>query len=148
MNRYGNDFRWSNTGRYGREYDQWGARTGYDRDFGFRGSRAGRFYDRDFSGYQPRDFGGQPYNYGGGFNLNNRYDQAQYGRWNRGYDQQFTGRGPRSHEMRDRGSFGPEWIEERVMRQRSYPSPWDEAHPGATRFGLGYGQGRGQFIYK
>jgi hypothetical protein len=32
---------------------------------------------------------------------------------------------------------------------RGYPSPWEDSHPGVnTGFGLGFGQGRGQFIYK
>ena len=150
MNRYGSDFRWGGTGRYGREYEQWGARGGYDQDFGFRGSRAGSFYDRDFSGYQPRDVGAsQPYNYGGGFSLNNRYDREMNGRWSRGYDRNFAGRPRRFNEMGGQGAYAPQWVEERIMRQRSYPSPWNDDHPGQSYgFGLGYGQGRGQFIYK
>ena len=136
MDRYGADYRWGSTGRYGREYEQWGARNAYDQDFGFRGSRAGSFYDRDFSGYQPRDFGGRS---------TQRFQPGYSGPWNQRYD-----RGFRASQMRGQGSHGPDWHEEeRVMRQRSYPSPWNESHPGQNfGFGLGYGQGRGQFIYK
>lgn len=145
MDRYGADFGRGSRGRYGREYEQWGASAGYDRDFGFRGSREGSFYDRDFSGYHPREFGGRDF-----ARFTERYDQGFSGRGDPRFDQQrYTGRGRRFPEMRGQGSYGPDWHEHYLMRQRRYPSPWDESHPGQTySYGLGYGQGRGQFIYK
>jgi hypothetical protein len=132
MDRYGADFYRRPMTRYGGEYQQWGAGPRYDYDYGSRGGRSGRFYDRDFSGYNPHGFGfraGPRYDRGfmerGGYSHRPSYDQS-YGGYNRGA-----------------------WDEVRQMGGRRYPSPWDESHPGQTYgFGLGYGQGRGQFIYK
>ena len=132
MDRYGGDF-YRRPMRYGGEYQQWGGMPRYDREFadrGYRGDRAGRFYDRDLSGYEQGGYGyrGAP-----------RYDRG----------------------FMDRGRFGGQQRYDRLFRPnedpsywyamrdaRPYPSPWDESGPGRLPFALGYGQGRGQFIYK
>ena len=130
MDRYGGDFYRRPMTRYGGEYQQWGAMPRYDREFGYRGDRTGRFYDRDFSGYEPRTFRPSP-----------RYDRGYTSRGygNERYGQQYRPMyGP---------SYGNSWYATRDTR--GYPSPWDESHPGQNYgFGLGFGQGRGQFIYK
>src|SRR5215218_3800695 len=69
MDRYGGDFNRRPMMRYGGEYQQWGGMPRYDRDFGYRGDRTGRFYERDFSGYETRNFRPSP-----------RYDRGYTGR--------------------------------------------------------------------
>ena len=132
MERYGGDF-YRRPMRYGGEYQQWGGMPRYDREFGYRGDRTGRFYDRDFSGYEQGSYGyrGAP-----------RYDRGFMER-NRGWG----GNG--------QGYYGRDYMQSRdpsyrygMRDARPYPSPWDESGPGRVPFGLGYGQGRGQFIYK
>ena len=130
MDRYGGDF-YRRPMRYGGEYQQWGGMPRYDREFGYRGDRSGRFYDRDVSGYEQGGYGG--------WRTGPRYDRGfmergrGYGNQQR-YGWQYQQQDPSyRYGMRD---------------SRDYPSPWDESGPGHFRFGLGYGQGRGQFIYK
>jgi hypothetical protein len=128
--------------RYGGEYHQWGSMPRYDREFGFRGNRSGRFFEPDISTrYDSRNYGyrsGPRYDrgfmdrgngYGNRERYGQQYDQGQYGQ------QQFG-------QSYGNGGYG-------MRDTRGYPSPWDESHPGQNYgFGLGFGQGRGQFIYK
>jgi hypothetical protein len=140
MDRYGGDFNRRPMMRYGGEYQQWGGMPRYDQEFGNRGDRSGRFYDRDFSGYETRTFRPAP-----------RYDR---GYSNSGYSNPgYTGRGygNERYGQQYRPSNGPSQGYSRYATRdtRGYPSPWDESHPGQNYgFGLGFGQGRGQFIYK
>lgn len=132
MYRYGPDYNWRSTTRYGGEYRQWGSPSRYGGEYGFSGPRTGRFYDRDFSGYESQPF------------PRDRYDRGFVDRGGR-YATDRWGRGP---YREDEGGF--DWRDEmREMGGRPYPSPWNVSHPGQTHhYGLGFGQGRGQFIYK
>ena len=130
MDRYGGDFYRRQMMRYGGEYQQWGGLPRYDREFGYRGDRSGRFYDRDFSGYEQGGYAYRPAP---------RYDRGYMDR-GRGFNQQ------RFRPQYDQTSDQSYWYG--MRDNRGYPSPWDESGPGHYRFGLGYGQGRGQFIYK
>jgi hypothetical protein len=131
MDRYGADFNHRPMSRYGGEYQQWGGMPRYDREFRFSSNRAGRFYDRDFSGYEPPR---------GGFYGGPRYDRPFM---DRGYS------GRPSYDQSYGGFNRHDWDEIRQAGSRRYPSPWDESHPGQSYgYGLGFGQGRGQFIYK
>lgn len=154
MNRYGTDFNRGSSNRYGRDYQRWNSMPRYDRDFGYQSRPMGRSYDRDLSTQEPRNFG---------YRSTGRYDQGFANRYDRGftnrYDRSFTNRYDQGYMSRQRGYNQPDrfnrdtpseidWHEAIVTRERSYPNPWNESHPAAYRFGLGFGQGRGQFIYK
>ena len=132
MDRYGGDFYRRQTMRYGGEYQQWGGMPRYDREF-YRGDRAGRFYDRDLSGYEQGGYG---------YRSGPRYDRGYMDR------QRWSGGGPQRYGGQYDHSQDP-WYQYAMRDSRPYPSPWNESYAGqGFRFGLGYGQGRGQFIYK
>jgi hypothetical protein len=153
MDRYGRDYNGRPTMRYGGEYQQWGGAPRYDRGFMDRGNgyanRSSRFYEPDFSGYDSRNYGyrsGPRYDRGfmdrgNGYGNRGRYGQ-QYGQqYGQGYGQGQYGQ-QQLGQSYGNGGYG-------MRDTRGYPSPWDESHPGQTYgFGLGFGQGRGQFIYK
>jgi hypothetical protein len=165
MDQYGGDYNRRPTMRYGGEYQQWGGTPRYDREFGYGGDRTGRFYDRDFSGYETRTFSpyrpqqrydrgfmdrGRGFGQGQQFGNTQQYGQ-QYGqRYGQRYGQQYGQQyGQRyGQQYNNQQSRDPSyWYGMRDARP--YPSPWDESHPGQNfGFGLGFGQGRGQFIYK
>jgi hypothetical protein len=130
MDRYGGDFYRRQMMRYGGEYQQWGSIPRYDREFGYP-NRSGRFYDRDLSGYEQGGYG---------YRSAPRYDRGYMDRGRGFYGQQRYGQ-PYNQPADQSYRYG-------MRDSRSYPSPWDESGPGHYRFGLGYGQGRGQFIYK
>lgn len=137
MNRYGADYDRS-MNRYGGDFRRWGNARGYDRDLGDRAREGWSSIRRE-----TRDFFDQGYDRDFFRGRQDRFAQPPMQRYDYGYT---SGRGFQGRQFRNQSDFDRD-AEMRTMGGRPYPDPWS-GFPGSVGYGLGFGQGRGQFIYK